>query len=114
MDQKGAAAIIGLGALGSILAYYGYNQFREDDMVLEQTNIKMSVDEMDITDKTITEPINEEVVEKISGHVKEEPVEKIVEKTSHKVMNVKNEKWGKFWEEEYRKIIPEKQRFPED
>ena len=80
MDQKGTAAIIGLGALGSILAYNGYNQFRGDDMVLEQTNVKMSVDEMD------SKVLNEDIPEP----VKEEQVEKIVEKTSYNVMDVKN------------------------
>jgi uncharacterized membrane protein YukC len=130
MDQKGAV-IIGLGAIGSVLAYYGYTHITSEKVseelnVSEQEEVKgiTSVTEFlgnlasknETSDKQENEQPKEETGQpkEETGQPKEETGQPNEENEQPKEEN--EEKWGKFWKEEYNKPETQnvKQRFPNE
>jgi hypothetical protein len=98
MDQKGAV-IIGLGAIGSVLAYYGYTHITSEK-VSEELNVSEQEEVKGITS----------VTEFLGNLASKNETEK------QETGQPKEEKWGKFWKEEYNKPETQnvKQQFPDE
>lgn len=96
MENKNAiAATIGIGAIGSILAYYGYNKL--SNPISEDTNNDSFVNAGEGIGTTSDMKRNTEV--DIKEQIKKE-VEKEVEK-SVSPKKTKRDEWKNFWAEEY-------------
>lgn len=125
MDNRGkAAALVGLSAIGSILAYYGYSQYSNeepDNTVLEVENDSNKPDDMNGTlSETISDTVSNYLTKIVSGeNMKLQVDEKSkpdLKKSGKEVLkkalgtNVLSEEqvdgrktWSKYWTNEYNK-----------
>lgn len=99
MENKNAiAATIGIGAIGSILAYYGYNKL--SNPISEDTNNDSFVNAGEGIGTTSDMKRNTEV--DIKEQIKKE-VEKMVQDVSPK--KTKRDEWKNFWAAEYHENV---------
>ena len=107
MENKNAiAATIGIGAIGSILAYYGYNKL--SNPISEDTNNDSFVNAGEGIGTTSDMKRNTEV--DIKDHIKDQikdqikkEVEKMVQDVSPK--KTKGDEWKNFWAAEYHENV---------
>lgn len=100
MENKNAiAATIGIGAIGSILAYYGYNKL--SNPISEDTNNDSFVNAGEGIGTTSDMKRNTEV--DIKDQIKDQ-IKREVEKEVEKIVSpkkTKRDEWKNFWAEEY-------------
>lgn len=119
MDNKNAiAASIGIGAIGSVLAYYGYNKLTNSSQVKNsEMNFVKGGDGIGTTEvqKTnVMDNIKERVTKAIQETLKNDPTLEASEKVSDSSEKVsdsskeKSDKWKSFWKGEYNADSQEK------
>lgn len=112
MDQKGTAAIIGLGAIGSILAYYGYTKITGDEIPLKREEVT------DIEPKNIivkSETILATLKASTEANIKAKAEIATEAKTEVKKEYNKKKEWDKFWKDAYSEQSEKpKNEFPEE
>ena len=111
MDNTNKIALtLGFGALGTVLAYYGYNQLNEDDETEENKEINKIIENDETTsspvkqvekDQTITQPPTEkkelsEQTNTISREIKKE-----IKELSETEKSNNDTQWSKYWENQY-------------
>ena len=124
------SAVIGLGALGTLIAYFGY-QYLDDDNEKSETNtdeqtisdvsnnvevvedtLEKSQDNTNTTQDLSSNNVSEEISKSnIKLEVAEQLNKKALEsKESNKDENKKEQsKWTNYWEDQYKNIDKEKQ-----
>ena len=105
MDNKNAiAATIGIGAIGSVLAYYGYNKLTNSSRVKNsEINFVKGGDGIGTTEvqKTnVMDNIKERVTKAIQETLKNDPTQAASEEVSDSSKE-KSDKWKSFWKGEY-------------
>jgi hypothetical protein len=91
MDSKTIGIAVGASALGAALAYLGYTNMNDDDVVTTSV--------LDITDTLSA------TVDNVVGFETENEVKADDEKIKNEVKNViSQQKWGQFWKSEYGKV----------
>ncbi len=121
MDNRGkAAALVGLSAIGSILAYYGYSQYSNEEPDDVENNSDKPENTNDVSSETISDTVSNYITKMVSGeNIKLQVNEKITadpKKTGKQVLkealegNTPNDKksdprqtWSKYWTNEYNK-----------
>ena len=127
MDNRGkAAALVGLSAIGSILAYYGYSQYSNEEpdntSILDdvENNSDKPENTNDVSSETISDTVSNYITKMVSGeNIKLQVNEKITadpKKTGKQVLkealegDAPNDKksdprqtWSKYWTNEYNK-----------
>ena len=108
-NHDNIAATIGIGAIGSILAYYGYNKLSaktnhietNDNHVMDGTGIGFSNDLKNkvIENKVIENKVIENKV--IEKEVIEKEVIKELNQTAIKGAKDNGDMWEKYWKNEY-------------
>lgn len=103
MDQKGVVAIIGLGAIGSILAYYGYTKITGDEIPLKREEVTyIEPKNIIVKSETIlaTLKASTEANIKAKAEIKTEAKTEVKKEYNKKEYNKKKE-WDKFWKDAY-------------
>ena len=119
MDNKGkAAALVGLSAIGGILAYYGYSQYGNEvsdseptSIIVEKNNELIEVPETisDTVSKYLTKMTG---VENVKLEVSENDTTKqnikesgktVFKKAMGEVVEDDTKTWSKYWTDEYNK-----------
>lgn len=121
------SAVIGLGALGTLIAYFGY-QYLDDDNEKSETNtdeqtisdvsnnvevVEATLEKTQDNTKTTQDLSSNNVSEEISkSNIKLEVAEQLNKKAleSNKDENKKEQsKWTNYWEDQYKNIDKEKE-----
>ena len=120
MDNRGkAAALVGLSAIGSILAYYGYSQYSNDepdktDIVEVKNDSNEHSNINDASSESISDTVSNYITKIVSGEniklqVNEKKTGKEVLKEALEGDGPTDEKsdprqtWSKYWTNEYNK-----------
>ena len=90
------AALVGISAIGGILAYYGYNQYAADD---GDTDIDDSISQIKEKENTV----NTSIIQQKGSRL--DTIKEIAENQDN---TEKTDKWSEFWSDEYNKIKEEK------
>jgi threonine dehydrogenase-like Zn-dependent dehydrogenase len=114
MDHKGTAAIIGLGAIGSILAYYGYTKIIGDEIPLKQE--EMVTTEVGPTNIIVkSETVLATLKASTEANIKASTEANIKASTEVKKEYNKKKEWDEFWKDAYGEQSEKpKQEFPEE
>ena len=100
MDNTNKIALtLGFGALGTVLAYYGYNQLNDDDETEENKEINEIIQNDQISksqDKIVEKKEQSEQLETISNEIKNEIKQKV---ETEKI--TKDPQWSRYWENQY-------------
>ena len=101
MDSKNAVALtVGLGALGTVLAYFGYNHLNlcEDTGIQNTSKTIVTADEF--KNDQMSTIVKEEISKKVSMAIKE--IDKTQPDTDvHDVLSTDSEKWKTYWAKQY-------------
>jgi len=118
MDNKGkAAALVGLSAIGGILAYYGYSQYGNEVSDSEPTSIIEKNNESIAVPETISDTVSKYLtkmtgVENVKLEVSENDTTKqnikesgktVFKKAMGEVVEDDTKTWSKYWTDEYNK-----------
>ena len=101
MDNKNAiAATIGIGAIGSVLAYYGYNKLTtsSNEMANESSFVKdgEGIGTTEEQKANTIDNIKQQVTMAIKEHLTDDK-----KKETPPLSNTKADKWKTFWKGEY-------------
>ena len=111
MDNTNKIALtLGFGALGTVLAYYGYNQLNEDDeteenkeinKIIENDETNSSPDKQDEKSQTTTQKTTEkkELTEQTNAISRE--IKKEIKELSETEKGNNDTQWSKYWENQY-------------
>lgn len=123
MDNRGkAAALVGLSAIGGILAYYGISQYgnEKEEPVEVETNDKETSVNNDKKEESVADTVGSYLTNLVTGskniklsidetdgdkeQSKEVSTEKVTNEESKKTEGEDNKaKWSKYWSNEYDK-----------
>ena len=101
-SNNNTAAFIGLGAVGTILAYYGIQYFNEEEEdTTFETDISLNkCEDSLISDKDVSNNLLENKTNKSVNEVEENSNNSIKLEVTEQINNEKN-KWSNYWENEY-------------
>jgi hypothetical protein len=116
--NSNTSTFIGLGALGTLIAYFGYQYLDEDDNNVEEKdnntikNIdnessinKMKIDDTSSSTSDLSGNIQDISKNKIKLEVQEQITKKIIEHKNNESDNKKEtNKWSNYWEDQYNEI----------
>ena len=106
MDNKQAiAATLGIGAIGSILAYYGYNNLsttqsnepQENNSIAKNDGIGSTLEQKENSMNSIKEQVAEEIKNTVNK-LETESINKVNIPTN----DVSTSEWSKFWSGQYK------------
>tara|TARA_X000000950_G_C13602975_1_gene532163 strand:+ start:156 stop:518 length:363 start_codon:yes stop_codon:yes gene_type:complete len=116
MNSKNTSALIGLGAIGTLLAYYGYQYLDDDEKEhpekietqkevtenkdKELENSKVNEENKDINEITTEKPEIKTTLDASSNNIKMEVTEQI---------NNEKNKWSNYWAGQYNEIDKSKE-----
>ena len=116
MDNTNKIALtLGFGALGTVLAYYGYNQLNDEDETTENKEInevieKSETDKTNVKERADTKPKEETSKKELNEDDK--TIKKETNKEIKELTNVEDKKkqtgneWSNYWKNQYDKKDP--------
>lgn len=105
-SNTNTAAVLSLGAVGTILAYYGMQYFNEENENEEAFDKEEENNNLDCSSNHIQTDISNNLLENDTdcdkkGESSSPPAEAIKLEVSEQILSNKKNKWSSYWEKEY-------------